>query len=494
MRLSTNGGRQARDLWFYADILSLLAAAAVFFPLLLSTRYSLFHGDDFSFYPGTVAEPVQNLLSVSLANAWKTYNTWQGTWLTNVLNVLLNPLHRYSYRFLRLSMMGWTLAAFLCLFFLARSLCRFFDAGRRAGVLTALFLIPYLCRREYCEVYLWHVGAMAYLVPMTLQVLGLALILGRPGETRSGLFFGCLCLFLSGGGVLLIGGLGASLTLLLVLTCLLEDRRPERRFVLAFLAVLAGTLVNVAAPGNYAKTSLAGSVAPLFSLRVAAAVVLGEFFEIMKASLFAASLIVSFLIGWAKGKRLRAGTLTLAAVGLALTPVVTVYPVVLGYHMDMDADLSSRFWFVIDGAIIFCALLAAALFGSQLRALRKDGPDRGLRRALALLAAAALLVGLFGPGDRAAFLIAENLRNGKLETYSRQWRELFDAMSESPGENIIAEVPDPCFGVMPVQIAASPDSVVNISIAHYFCNESLMDAWYAFTWGAPENAQYLRAR
>ena len=159
MKRVCNSGRSGSLL----NLLALVLAAAAYVPFVVSARYALFHGDDFSLACATFGSPAANLPAVALNRAWILYTTWQGTWLCNFLSPVLNPLNWYSFSFLRLLMMGCMITAFLSLCFLCLELAYVLGSKAYMGNLTALFLLPMLYSRTYTEVYLWHVGSMAYL-------------------------------------------------------------------------------------------------------------------------------------------------------------------------------------------------------------------------------------------------------------------------------------------------------------------------------------------
>lgn len=481
MKRLNNSGRIVSLL----NLLALALTAAAYAPFVVSARYALFHGDDFSLSCATFGSPAANLLAEAMKNAWRLYTTWQGTWLSNFLSPVLNPLNWYSFSFLRLLMMGCMIAAFLSLCFLCRELAYVLGSKAYMGSLTALFLLPMLYSRTYTEVYLWHVGSMAYLVPLTLQILGCAFLFRmlRKGS-KALLALSCVCLFLSGGGVLMIGGLGACLTLLLFLVNWLEKREPDKRLAFCFFAMLAGDLVNVLAPGNYVKAS--GELHIVKALSGALAAVIYEAGFQLGHLLFAGALLCALLLGLVLGKKLRRESFALAICGLIPTPVVVAFPLMLGYDLSSVELISSRGWFVIDSAIFFCFLTAAFLLGGQCREMFEEKTGKTVRGIAAFVAVILFLACLPSVKTSAPIQVAENLHSGKIQVYAEQWHEIFDMLSTRPGENIVIEwQPDPCVGVMKVNLGAAPDHAMNYHLARYFGNASVVDAWYVNTYGVP---------
>ena len=467
------------------NLLALALTAAACAPLVIAARYALFHGDDFSSTRATFAAPAEHLLRAAAEKSWLAYTTWQGTWFSNFIGPLFNPLNWYSFSLLRMQLIVCLAASLASAFFLCRELCCWFEKKQLTGIAFASLLIPIACSRDYYEVYLWYVGASAYQVPILFQMLGLALLLrGIRIRSKTSVALACLCLLLSGGGVLLIGGLGACLTLLLFLTAWLETGRADLRLAAGFLAVLAGDLINVLAPGNYVK---APGELPIFktvgdALRIAA----WDLGFQMSHLIFPAAVLLALLLGLRYGRRLKPASLALAAAGLVLTPAVTAFPYLLGYNVATPEEIAARAWFVVDIALVFCFLILAVLIGGQLRYVLGKGTRRALHTVSAAGAAVLFLLWLPSAGESVPAQVAENLRNGKIQTYAAEWHEIFDMLSQRPGENVVIEwQPEPCAGVYPVAVGAAPEHPMNYNMARYFGNASIVDAWYAHTYGVP---------
>ena len=467
------------------NLLALALTAAACAPFVIAARYALFHGDDFSSTRATFAAPAEHLLRAVAEKSWLAYTTWQGTWFSNFIGPLFNPLNWYSFSLLRIQLMVCLVLSLATAFFLCRELCFWLEKKHLAGILLAMLLIPIAFSRDFYEVYLWYVGASAYQVPILFQMLGLALLLREIRvRSKTGVVLACVCLLLSGGGVLLIGGLGACLTLLLFLTAWLETGRADRRLAAGFLAVLAGDLINVLAPGNYVKAP--GELAIFKTVGDALRIAAWDLGFQMSHLIFPAAVLLALLLGLRYGKRLKPASFALAAAGLLLTPAVTAFPYLLGYNVAAPEEIATRAWFVIDIALVFCFLTLAVLVGGQLRHAFGKGTARALQTVSAVGAAALLLLYLPHAGESVPAQVAENLRNGKIQTYAAEWHEIFDMLSQRPGENVVIEwQPEPCVGVHRVAVGAAPEHPMNYNMARYFGNASIVDAWYAHTYGVP---------
>ncbi len=464
-------------------LIVLTAVACV--PFLCAARYTVFCGDDFAFYNGSLAEPIKNLFVFSLKQGYETYMTWQGTYLTNILNRLLNPLHTYSYSMLRLLMMGCVTMAVLSTALLCREADRLFSLGGRWGCLFAAILLPLFSFREYEEVYLWFVGAMAYLVPTVFLILGAALTLR--GERRASwlsIAAACISMLLMAGGVLLIGGFAACMTLLLLLVDALERRRFSPRYLAVFLAVLAGDLINTLAPGNFAKNAETGGFHLGKAVTQSFAAVLQEYAFFLSHGLMLLALLIMLAVGWKCAGKLRWISFSLALIGLVLTPVVTAFPFMLGYAISDLGLLSSRFYFVVDMALVVCMDVAAILLGGQLHAVISKPLKRAVPYLFGLLSAAALILSLAFAHESVPVQISRNLAEGKIQAFGAGWHEIYERLRACPGEDVVIyEQPDRCMGCNNMFFRAFPDNWVNASAARYFGNNRIYDGWYEYVNG-----------
>ena len=471
-------GRTARAEKLLRVFLLFVALAAVL-PYFLAIRYTIFNGDDFAFFLDTAAAPGNTHLARALYDTRYTYMTWQGTYTSVFAVDLLNPLNRYSWSMLRLELMGELLAVLAALFWLCREADETLCLGRRSVFLFVLLLFPVILYEDY-KIYLEHTCSMVYELPTLLLCASLAMTLRSRRTGSAGAAVGAgLLLFLTGGGVLLIGGMCACLLMLLFVTDWFENGRPNKTYGVLFAVLVASDLLNVIAPGNYAKHSLIGGLSPIRSAVVSIEIAVEEYGLLLGHFSFLAIALFAFVLGWRVCRGLKPGSFAAALVILIATPAITLFPMMLGYSGSGIEDLPLRGQFVLDAALTVSTVTAAALIGNQLSSAVRGKRSVTVRRCTLAAACVLLAVSLLSVGDCIPVRIAKNLLSGKIRYYGTEWHERYDDMAARPGEDIILSyMPETCEGTLDTPICSSPEEVVNRDMAEYFGNNSICDGYY----------------
>ena len=483
----------------------LIIAAAVIvsvlclIPYIAAARYSIFHFDDFHAYNNTVHSNGSSYLIKSFQSAHRYYTTWQGTYFCNWVSCFLNPF-RWGFEhaftacrlFLVLLVAGTAAAAFWTCIEADKSL----KTGGLCVLLCSCVMIPFLIYGDYYQVYGWFVGAAAYLMPTFFLFLSFALLFwaqrtGRDHCTTYGTTCGrkatvicvlsCISLFLTAGGVLCIGALGACFMLLLVSVDFLGNKRFNKFFLAAFLAIVVGDLLNTLAPGNYVKYGMSQGTSLLSNLPGVIFASLRAVFQgnvyLFGNTVFVAFLFAAVCIGWSANIKLSKIQTAAALVILAFTPAVTIFPVMLGYNGGGIEALVNRNEFVLYMAIILCDELFAATAANAVRTAEIIKKPIVVMAACLTLALTALNAGSLA--NAVPVKITENLRNGKIQSFAAGWHNIFAYMNDSPGEDIILiEMPVPCVGVMDLEFPSNPESAEVRAVAECFNNAHIYTGYY----------------
>ena len=462
----------------------LLIIVAALAPFMIAARYAAFHSDDFSFYNGTIEILGGSYFIKSVRRAWQVYNVWQGTYTTNLLNCLFNPLNGYSYAVLRLELIACLALSFTSTYFLCREINACFKLGDKTLLVFAIVFLPILLYTDYNEVYLWFVGAMAYQVPMMLLAFALAFMLRCKRKKRNSIqamLVSAVLMLGMAGGVLLIGGLGACIMLIMCAADFAENRKIDKKLLLIFAAAVIGDLINALAPGNFAKRSMFGDIFVAESIAGAISSAAIEAKTMLLGNGLLAFAAAAFVVGWrSPGKNLKRITFWGVMIGMIITPAVVAFPAMLGYNATSMEYFSNRIFFVIDISIIISAETIAFLAGNRLGMCVPNANSK--RGSIAAAAMIVLLMLVYSPKlvNCIPVQISENLSDRKIQIYSEQIHALFDMFQMRPGEDIVViEQPEPCVGVMETLINSHPDSLTNMAIAKYFGNNSICDGYYA---------------
>lgn len=452
---------------FYAAVL--IIAIACMLPYVAAARYATFHYDDFYMYDDTMNQTGDTYFQKGIAQFKDTYTTWAGDYMCTSVQIFLNPFrwgYENAYAVNRLLLMGWVIST------AAAAVWAFIEADKslklegKGFLFFAAAFIPLISYRSFYDIYAWFVGSAAYLLPLFFLLIALALMF-RADRKKSVLMavLACISCFLTAGGVLLIGAFGACILLLCLAADFAGRRKINKYYLFPFCVMVAGDLINCLAPGTFAKYEL-GSGTPnvggniISAVKYAVLTVAEDYADLFGGTTFMIFFLCAFLLGWALNKKIKTSQYLVILIAAALTPVITIFPMVLGYNDFGLKAIGNRGLFCCDLSIIFSAELAAAATASKLRA---SGILKSKRLVPAVCAVLMILTLAVHPGsikESAPVQITQNLANGKIQAYSSDWHEIFDYMYNSPGQDIIIiEVPEDCVGVKKFELHSNPDSL-----------------------------------
>ena len=459
----------------------MVVCVAAVLPLLRAASLAVFRTDDFNFsipyFTKTESLPVYAFKIT--VNYWKTLN---GAYACNYLTYMFDPLNWYSYRLLRLILLGLIFLSVMGLYLCLRKINEHFSVGISPVYSFALMLLPLIFYREYHEVYLWFCGAMGYLLPTIGTEFGIFLLLKWSEKKKWGYFLLAIFAFMfMSGCVLEITGFGMWLLLVIIVLDRVYSGKLNKGFVLAFFVALMFALLNVAAPGYYNRAA---------AYNKDGLNVFGAFINSLKASgqelvwlhsnaSFPLFEILAFILG-AAGVRAekKKGFFPLLSAGLIILPVITVYPVMLGYGYK-DNDIVNRCLFMFDAALIICCLGLCFVAGCLNRHRFKAGSaenQKGLRLICLMLAVAILLPSaLDGPAQCMPAKIAENLFEGKVMATSYYQKKVYEEIRDSEEENVVIDfLPDRYEGNTMIKIDEDINSHRNIALSLYFGKSSVV--------------------
>lgn len=464
-------------------LIALAVTLAAVVPFAIAARYSIFQNDDCDFYLGTLTQAGSTYFMRCIQFAAEKYFTWQGTYTASFLNSFLNPLAKYSFGMLRIEMLANIFVLLAAVFALCYEIDRTYGLGDANVYLFAILVLPVLSYREYGEVYLWFVGAMAYTVPLSMLLGGFALLLrARRKETKLGYLGSAILMSLMAGGVLMIGGLGAIVLLFLLAIDMIKDKKIDRGLLAIFVLTVICDLINTLAPGNFVRSDILGTVDVFGSVFASVNTVLEEVKYFAVDTSLGLFIAAAFIIGWRKACKIEWGVFAAALIGFAVIPVVTVFPMLMGYNGNGMDSMSNRGVFIAEATIIFCLEAMAVIIGSQMAAVFGRTKDRAAYSAAIAAAAVIVIFNLVKcGGNYIPVQIAENIAEGKVQRYSQEWHEIYDNMKNSPGEDVVVVwIPDACVGALDVGMVSSPYYPTNVTLAEYFGNNSVCTGYYIY--------------
>lgn len=446
-------------------------------PYLGAARYAVFKADDFADYNWCLVEEGNSWFSKGLNACISTYMGWQGTWSTNFFRIVCNPLQFFSYRLLRVILIGTVLVSLFSIIFMSRTLLEYFRIGKKNTVyFMAFFLIPLLSYRDYKEIYLWYNGATIYLLPVFFFAVAFFFLLsGEMKKKRVYYILSTIFMVLMTGGVLEFVGFGMFCLLLFIIVDYLRTRKINGAFLAIFGLSLCGALANALAPGNFArKQADGGELEIINSIFMAVEVSFEEAEWLFKDTTFLAFVFATFLFGCHLKKDITGKELAVCSLGSVLLPCITIFPVCLGYG-EISADtLPGRCLFLLDAAIISGSIGIVFLAGNKMF-IQNILPDV---KSLNFMVCMGILLAVISQGQKiseyAPVTIANNLRDGTVHDYASEWRAVFEEIRDREDKNIAIEGgPEETAGCLSPGLRDDPEWWVNKNVAKYFGKESV---------------------
>ena len=161
-----------------------------------------------------------------------------------------------------------------------------------------------------------------------------------------------------------------------------------------------------------------------------------------------------------------------------MLPVITVYPVMLGYGY-IDNDIENRCLFMFDAALIICCIGLCFLAGYVYRNKLASEKAKNLitLKLLCPLLVLAILVPsvLDGNAQCMPAKIAENLIEDKVMTTSYLQKRLYEEIRDSEEDDVVIEmIPKRYEGNTQVDIDEDEGHFINIALSQYFGKKSVV--------------------
>lgn len=472
-------------------ILSLLILAMIL-PFIILTFYSVPGADDYTNTLAMFQADGGRWLAKALHCTADMYRNWQGAF-TGVFSVYygLGIFEKYGMAGLHIQNFV-TVSAFFGSYFLAfRSIWKMIILERTvksdvAGLLLFnMILFGFLHDTYTADAFYWRSGSGMYTIPFILLFLSIwASAAYCRGRKKYFLVPAALFSFLAAGGSL---GISAAVCTM-YLACVLWGRitqEPEKGITCIFLSGLAGTVLNVIAPGNYMRHD---SYETEYELIKTCWHTLKYSFSVIGEQFSSGVLVVFFILALLAVKSL-AGSISMefrhpwlvSLYSLASMTAVN-FPVCFGYSSDSP---NGRAEFVAKACISFFASgMLAYLAGYFADRLQIDF-NSSFKAVLALCCLIAASDWGYPDAwiEQKPFKVYFDLGYGKAGEFYETSLHIIDELKNGDSEDAVITVPEyDHFDVMR-GIGLTPDKEywANQSIAAYYKRSSaqlLIDAAY----------------
>lgn len=334
-------------------------------PIIATTLFAVPSADDFS-HIVNYKSCNGNVLIFPWYTMYKTYMTWQGSYLSNLL-AGIPTFYFGGVALLRAELVLVALLLFLVMYLtiwvVVRSLS---EESNNTNIVIVLacglfFLVFY--KMELQEVLLWRTVSITYTFPLILTLASIVVwCLARGKSTRKRLIFVGILAFLAAGGVLQISGLLCSLTFMLIVVEVI-NKHIHKETIILFFTSLIGSLINVIAPGNYVRRStISDDFNVLSNLKKTIIFTNQSMFRDGLIYPFILVLAIVFVISFSHSKDWtdNKATILFIAIYAFLGPIITNFPVVLGYNGN---GFPGRCKFILNVSLVLYGFIFAYALG-----------------------------------------------------------------------------------------------------------------------------------
>lgn len=455
-----------------------------------SAGYTVLSGDDFTHgvRVGAFQEPFFSYVAASLRYMREIYLDWQGTYFSMFLQAFLSPINNFGLPQLKFVMMGNALFFFFSLFGVIWAVLDFlWKEDRRIDLPVCLtiytvILFSILDADVFSEVFFWYSGAVSYSIPFSFALSAMMCFLmsnnGRYTNKRRNILaaLSAVLLFLAAGGSLAVSGTGCYAILLLVLGFWLASGKSCGKNMMILAAGVAGALINVAAPGNFARHTYSSgggnSWRLMQSVKWAVKNVWSETGRLTRETMFGVMLLGMLMLGIYLSGRVRAvlriyGIISILALGWGY---VTAFPVAFGYS---GPAFPNRCCFVLDVVLVLSFLNLAFFAGCCLDKWADLCADRRVWAVLMIVLFAVVLLVPESIGESSLIAVAESNHNGSYRKYYEECRAVYEYLEECPEEDVALKVPEYIENFECFYLDEDEKGWVNVGIAAYYHKNSV---------------------
>lgn len=446
-----------------------------------SAGYTVLLGDDFAHGVRVDAFHVSffQYLIASLQYMKEIYLDWQGTYFAMFIQAFLSPINNFGLFQLRVVMIINALFFFAVLFGVFWMASGYVLKERkelhvRVTIFT-LILFAVLDADVFTEIFFWYSGAVAYSIPFSFALLSATAFLASNklhyGLKKKRLFSACsaVLLFLAVGGSLTVSGTACYAILLLTVGFYIVSKKISVRNIIVTAVGIIGSLINVMAPGNFARHTYGtgGGWQLLQAVKWTVRIVWGEIERLTKETMFGVVLISMILIGIYLSKKMQAvmkvyGIVSVLALGIGY---VTVLPVVLGYG---GPGLPNRCYFILDVALVLSLLNFAVFIGCCLALWADLYTDKSAWAILMIVLFGAVLFCPQAISDSALIAVAESKHNGSYKNYYEECVAIYDYLESCMEEDVVLRMPNYIDNFECFYFDDDENGWVNVAMAKYY--------------------------
>ena len=426
----------------------IIICAVLIIPVLCFAFYSIPAADDFAnaVCQKQLAEEYGNLFTAAVAEMRNSYLTIGGYWSALFLNCYFQPYLRWGLMGLR----TFNACALGFLFFSVFCLCRTFIRtnfkAEKTETLAFFAAAIYCINNNYMnsELYTWYTVLAAYIIPLSIMMLGIAFFmkLREDGKPRWAVL-ACICGFIANGSSLNVAMLCCGMYFIIAYYYTKYDKPNRKKAIIAAAVSYIGAVINVIAPGNFARRgSFVTDYGVVSALKDSAIRVASRLFHLVARTPFFALLILFFIFlapKFSPKNRTKISfshPFAIAVLCYAGATLVT-FTVLFGY--SGDSYFPDRCIFILDLAIYILSglfLLYLAGYCEQKKLLPKFTDQGKLITLCVCILFGLLQLNIQGPINITTPNMVISMMNGSAREYAELHEGIIDEIAASPSKDV----------------------------------------------------------
>lgn len=458
--------------------------------MCVGASYTVLIGDDFTngVRIGAFHVPFFAYVGASFDYVKSMYLDWQGPYFAMFVQAFLSPINNFGLVQLRIVMVLNVLFFMGSLFYLVWTASGYVTDGQdgKPHVRLTLFsvvLFSILDAGIFTEVFFWYCGATAYCMPLSVLQVSAGLFFAankeQVSERKRNILTAAaaVTLFLAAGGSLAITGTGCYVILIMTVGFFLASGKISVRNIIILGSGIAGALINVAAPGNYARHSeMAGEGFLLFkAVKWTVKNVCVEVERLSKETLFGVMIIAMILAGVYLSDRIQRSLTSYGIVSvLALfSGFVTAFPIAFGYGSSF---FPNRCYFILDVTLVVSLLNFAVFMGCCVDRWSGLRENKSAVAVLVILMFAMFLTGEETMDSSAFLTVAKSVNNGSYRDYYEECTAVYDYLENCPEKDVVIEMPAFIENFACFYLDEDENGWVNVGVARYYHKNSVKAA------------------
>lgn len=455
--------------------------------IVAGASYTVLVGDDFTngVRIGAFHVSFFEYLKASFDYVKSMYMDWQGPYFAMFVQAYLSPLNNFGLTQLKIVMVFNALFFMGSLFFMIWAALDYVFGGqdKKLHVRLTLFsivLFSILDAGIFTEIFFWYCGATAYCMPLSvLQIsAGLFLLANKTSLSKRKknalTAASAVTLFMAAGGSLAITGTGCYLILLMTVGFYLVSKKISVRNIVITVSGIVGALINVAAPGNYARHSeSAGEGFLLFkAVKWTVKNVCTETERLSRDTLFGVMIVAMILAGVYLSDRVSKELKSYGIVSVLalMTGFVTAFPVAFGYG---GPYFPNRCYFILDVVLVVTILNFAVFIGCCLDRWSSLRENKSAVAVLAVVIFAMLISGKETMESSAFLTVVKAVNNGSYRDYYEQCAMVYDYLENCPENDVIIDMPEYIENFECFYLDEDENGWVNVGVAQYYHKNSV---------------------